>query len=251
MMHRALFGSIERFFGVLLEHYAGAFPTWLAPVQVRVLPVATATRPTPPTVADRLQRRRLPGRRRSTPTDQLGKRIRAAKLEKLPVRARGRRRRRRRRHRRRQPAGRRGRARRRRRRVRRPASPADVARRRPLQPRRRERRRCSSGSGPAGGRRTSPRVGRLADDGRRRAVRVHAHPASRACPTRRPTSSTAARTCFAILNAFPYTTATCWCCRTARWPTLEDLSPDEHAELWATVTDAVRGAQGGLPARRA
>ncbi|MEC7580254.1 MAG: threonine--tRNA ligase, partial [Actinomycetota bacterium] len=42
MLHRALFGSIERFFGVLLEHYAGAFPTWLAPVQVRVLPVASA-----------------------------------------------------------------------------------------------------------------------------------------------------------------------------------------------------------------
>ena len=42
MLHRALFGSIERFFGVLLEHYAGAFPTWLAPVQVRVLPVAAA-----------------------------------------------------------------------------------------------------------------------------------------------------------------------------------------------------------------
>ena len=39
MIHRALFGSVERFFGVLLEHYAGAFPTWLAPVQVRVLPV--------------------------------------------------------------------------------------------------------------------------------------------------------------------------------------------------------------------
>src|SRR5436190_13776388 len=40
MIHRALFGSIERFFAVLLEHYAGAFPTWLAPVQVAVLPVA-------------------------------------------------------------------------------------------------------------------------------------------------------------------------------------------------------------------
>ncbi|MEY4633413.1 MAG: threonine--tRNA ligase, partial [Actinomycetota bacterium] len=39
MLHRALFGSIERFFGVLTEHYAGAFPTWLAPEQVRVLPV--------------------------------------------------------------------------------------------------------------------------------------------------------------------------------------------------------------------
>src|SRR5690606_29869353 len=40
MIHRALFGSIERFFGVLLEHYAGAFPVWLAPVQVIAVPVA-------------------------------------------------------------------------------------------------------------------------------------------------------------------------------------------------------------------
>src|SRR5207247_7781021 len=39
MVHRALFGSIERFFGVLIEHYAGAFPLWLAPVQVAVLPI--------------------------------------------------------------------------------------------------------------------------------------------------------------------------------------------------------------------
>ncbi|MGA0367290.1 MAG: threonine--tRNA ligase, partial [Ilumatobacteraceae bacterium] len=42
MLHRALFGSIERFFGVLVEHYAGAFPAWLAPVQVRGVPVAEA-----------------------------------------------------------------------------------------------------------------------------------------------------------------------------------------------------------------
>ncbi|MCB0957165.1 MAG: threonine--tRNA ligase, partial [Ilumatobacter sp.] len=41
MLHRALFGSVERFFGVLVEHYAGAFPTWMAPVQARVLPVAS------------------------------------------------------------------------------------------------------------------------------------------------------------------------------------------------------------------
>ena len=39
MVHRALFGSMERFFGVLIEHYAGAFPLWLAPVQVAVLPI--------------------------------------------------------------------------------------------------------------------------------------------------------------------------------------------------------------------
>ncbi|MTA98937.1 MAG: threonine--tRNA ligase, partial [Actinobacteria bacterium] len=45
MIHRALFGSIERFFGVLTEHYAGAFPAWLAPVQVRGIPVAEAFEP--------------------------------------------------------------------------------------------------------------------------------------------------------------------------------------------------------------
>ena len=40
MVHRALFGSLERFFGVLIEHYGGAFPTWLAPVQAVVIPIA-------------------------------------------------------------------------------------------------------------------------------------------------------------------------------------------------------------------
>jgi threonyl-tRNA synthetase len=39
MVHRALFGSVERFFGILVEHYAGAFPVWLAPVQATVLPI--------------------------------------------------------------------------------------------------------------------------------------------------------------------------------------------------------------------
>ena len=41
MIHRALFGSVERFIGVLVEHYAGAFPPWLAPVQVIAIPVAS------------------------------------------------------------------------------------------------------------------------------------------------------------------------------------------------------------------
>ena len=40
MVHRALWGSVERFFGILIEHYAGAFPVWLAPVQAAVLPVS-------------------------------------------------------------------------------------------------------------------------------------------------------------------------------------------------------------------
>jgi threonyl-tRNA synthetase len=83
MLHRALFGSVERFFGVLVEHYAGAFPTWLAPVQVRVLPVATAHEEYADKVASRL---RDAGARVDLvmADDQLGKRIRAAKLEKLP-----------------------------------------------------------------------------------------------------------------------------------------------------------------------
>ena len=40
MIHRAIFGSFERFFGILIEHYAGAFPFWLAPVQVKILTVS-------------------------------------------------------------------------------------------------------------------------------------------------------------------------------------------------------------------
>ena len=44
MIHRALLGSIERFFGIFVEHYAGAFPTWLAPVQARVLPITDKQR---------------------------------------------------------------------------------------------------------------------------------------------------------------------------------------------------------------
>ena len=83
MLHRALFGSVERFFGVLLEHYGGSFPTWLAPVQVRILPVTTSHEE----YAGRLSVR-LAGegfRVDSIPADeQLGKRIRAAKLERIP-----------------------------------------------------------------------------------------------------------------------------------------------------------------------
>ena len=83
MLHRALFGSVERFFGVLLEHYAGAFPTWMAPLQARVLPVAEAHQEYAEAVAARL---RNEGFRADTidANDQLGKRIRAAKLDKIP-----------------------------------------------------------------------------------------------------------------------------------------------------------------------
>ena len=83
MLHRALFGSIERFFGVLLEHYAGAFPTWLAPVQVRVLPVSAAHETYARHVVEMLAEKNI--RVDSVDAgDALGKRIRAAKLEKIP-----------------------------------------------------------------------------------------------------------------------------------------------------------------------
>ena len=83
MLHRALFGSIERFFGVLVEHYAGAFPTWLAPLQVRILPVADGHEAYAESVRLELATR---GLRVDVveASDQLGKRIRTAKLEKIP-----------------------------------------------------------------------------------------------------------------------------------------------------------------------
>jgi threonyl-tRNA synthetase len=83
MLHRALFGSIERFFGVLLEHYGGAFPTWLAPVQVRVLAVASAHEEYAAKVTERLVKA---GYRvdQLVADEQLGKRIRASKLERIP-----------------------------------------------------------------------------------------------------------------------------------------------------------------------
>jgi len=83
MLHRALFGSVERFFGVLLEHFAGAFPAWLAPVQVRVLGVRDDH---DAYAAELVARFESEGFRADwLPADEpLGARIRRAKLEKLP-----------------------------------------------------------------------------------------------------------------------------------------------------------------------
>ncbi len=83
MIHRALFGSVERFFGVLVEHYAGAFPMWLAPVQVRVLAVRDDHEGYAAQVVGDL---RHAGLRVDTEpaSEPLGARIRRAKLEKLP-----------------------------------------------------------------------------------------------------------------------------------------------------------------------
>lgn len=83
MIHRALFGSIERFFGVLTEHYAGAFPAWLAPVQVRLIPVAEALNDYCAGVAAKLKEA---GVRVEVDTsdDRFGKKIRNAAKDKIP-----------------------------------------------------------------------------------------------------------------------------------------------------------------------
>jgi threonyl-tRNA synthetase len=83
MIHRALFGSVERFFGILVEHYAGAFPLWLAPEQVRVLPVRDDHDAYAVRIADRL---RADGFRAEATdaSEPLGARIRRGKLEKIP-----------------------------------------------------------------------------------------------------------------------------------------------------------------------
>lgn len=83
MIHRALFGSIERFFGVLTEHYAGAFPAWLAPVQVRCVPVADAFDGYLDGIAERL--RELGVRTEVDKSgDRFPKKIRNASRDKIP-----------------------------------------------------------------------------------------------------------------------------------------------------------------------
>jgi threonyl-tRNA synthetase len=83
VVHRALFGSLERFIGILIEHYAGDFPVWLAPVQVRVIPVGEEHRAAAGDVRQRLQEAGL--RADIDERDEtVAKRIRDAELEKMP-----------------------------------------------------------------------------------------------------------------------------------------------------------------------
>jgi threonyl-tRNA synthetase len=83
VIHRALLGSLERFIGILIEHFGGAFPFWLAPVQIRVLPVGEAHTEGAHAVAAKLAEL---GFRVDVgeATETIGKRIRAAELEKVP-----------------------------------------------------------------------------------------------------------------------------------------------------------------------
>jgi len=83
MVHRALFGSLERFFGILVEHYAGAFPAWLAPVQAIVLPITDRQVPYAQQVTQRLKEAGL----RAALDDRSEKvnlKIREAQLQKIP-----------------------------------------------------------------------------------------------------------------------------------------------------------------------
>ncbi len=83
MIHRALMGSIERFFGILIEHYAGAFPTWLAPVQAKILPITERQREYAGRIEQRLReagvRCELDDR-----NEKIGLKIREAQLMKVP-----------------------------------------------------------------------------------------------------------------------------------------------------------------------
>ncbi|MGA0850838.1 MAG: threonine--tRNA ligase [Candidatus Nanopelagicaceae bacterium] len=83
MIHRALFGSIERFFGVLTEHYAGAFPPWLAPVQVRAIPVAEAFNDYLVGVVKEMKSAGIRAEIDAS-DDRMQKKIRNAQTEKIP-----------------------------------------------------------------------------------------------------------------------------------------------------------------------
>lgn len=83
MIHRTAFGSIERFFGILIEQYAGAFPTWLAPVQVKVLPISEKFNDYAEKVKEELEAKDI---RVETDTraEKIGYKIREAQMEKVP-----------------------------------------------------------------------------------------------------------------------------------------------------------------------
>ena len=81
VIHRAFFGSFERFIGILIEHYAGAFPFWLAPVQIRIIPVGEDHREAAHGLKERLGEYRVEVDERD---ETVGKRIRDAEVEKIP-----------------------------------------------------------------------------------------------------------------------------------------------------------------------
>lgn len=83
MIHRVVFGSIERFIGILIEHFAGAFPTWLAPVQVKILPISDKFHSYSKTVADNLKNAGIRVEE-DYRAEKIGYKIREAQIEKVP-----------------------------------------------------------------------------------------------------------------------------------------------------------------------
>lgn len=83
MIHRAIYGSLERFMGILIEHYAGAFPAWLAPVQVKVLPVSAEQIPYAELIREELAKEDIRVEVDAA-NEKLGYKIRQAQLEKVP-----------------------------------------------------------------------------------------------------------------------------------------------------------------------
>lgn len=81
MLHRALFGSFERFIGLLIEHYAGAFPFWLSPVQIKILPVGESHREYAQAIAEKLKAYRI---KIDNNNETIGKKVRNAEMEKIP-----------------------------------------------------------------------------------------------------------------------------------------------------------------------
>ena len=83
MIHRVAFGSIERFIGILIEHFAGAFPTWLAPVQVKVLPISDKYADYAKTVLEELEEAGIRAEL-DTRSEKIGYKIREAQTQKIP-----------------------------------------------------------------------------------------------------------------------------------------------------------------------
>jgi threonyl-tRNA synthetase len=83
MIHRALMGSLERFFGCLIEHYAGAFPVWLAPAQVILLPITDSQHAYVEEVAEKLMREEIRVEK-DLRNEKIGFKIREAQLNKIP-----------------------------------------------------------------------------------------------------------------------------------------------------------------------
>ena len=83
MIHRVVFGSIERFIGILIEHFAGAFPTWLSPVQVKVLPISDKYMDYAGKVLDNLKENGIRAEI-DTRAEKIGYKIREARLQKIP-----------------------------------------------------------------------------------------------------------------------------------------------------------------------